>query len=65
MQYIDILKQTKLIAILRGVTPLEILEVGEILVKSGFKIIEVPLNSPEAFKSIKLLVDKYQDHFVL
>jgi len=44
----------RLIAILRGIKPNEILSVGEKLVEAGFKIIEVPLNSPEALKSIEL-----------
>ncbi|MDI7773878.1 2-dehydro-3-deoxy-6-phosphogalactonate aldolase [Asticcacaulis sp. EMRT-3] len=46
-----------LIAILRGLRPSEALAVGEMLVRAGFRIIEVPLNSPDPFDSIKLLVD--------
>jgi len=48
-----------LIAILRGVKPSNVLQVAETLVAAGFTMIEVPLNSPEALVSIKLLVDKY------
>ncbi|NQY23905.1 MAG: 2-dehydro-3-deoxy-6-phosphogalactonate aldolase [Campylobacteraceae bacterium] len=61
MNYNEVLDETRLIAILRGITPSEILGVAKILVKSGFKIIEVPLNSPDAFKSIKMLVDEYKN----
>lgn len=60
MNFLHVLKETRLIAILRGVTPLEVLDVADVLVKNGFKIIEVPLNSPNAFESIELLVKKYQ-----
>lgn len=49
-----------LIAIIRGVTPDTVLEVADVLVKSGFSLIEVPLNSPDALTSIRLLVEKYQ-----
>lgn len=44
-----------LVAILRGVQPDDCLEIGRALVGAGFTIIEVPLNSPEPFRSIALL----------
>lgn len=47
-----------MIAILRGVTPDEVLAIGEHLVEAGISIIEVPLNSPEPFHSIEILADK-------
>jgi 2-dehydro-3-deoxyphosphogalactonate aldolase len=49
------LKAAPLIAILRGVTPEKVLGVADLLVDAGVKVIEVPLNSPEACASIKLL----------
>ena len=55
-QWQDALKTLPLVAILRGLRPDEALGVGEMLVEAGFKIVEVPLNSPEPFDSIKLLV---------
>jgi 2-dehydro-3-deoxyphosphogalactonate aldolase len=44
-----------LIAILRGITPPEVVAIGEALVEAGFYLIEVPLNSPDAFDSIARL----------
>ncbi len=41
-----------LIAILRGITPSEALDVCRALVTAGITMIEVPLNSPEALTSI-------------
>lgn len=41
-----------LIAILRGITPEEAVPVGEALVAAGFRIMEVPLNSPWPTESI-------------
>jgi 2-dehydro-3-deoxyphosphogalactonate aldolase len=44
-----------LVAILRGVKPDEAVGIGEALVERGFRLIEVPLNSPQAFVSIERL----------
>jgi 2-dehydro-3-deoxygalactonokinase len=44
-----------LLAILRGVRPEEVCAVGEALYAAGFRAIEVPLNSPEALASIRML----------
>ena len=43
------------IAILRGVMPPEVLAVGRALLAGGVRVIEVPLNSPQPFESIRLL----------
>lgn len=44
-----------LVAILRGITPAESVEVGLALHAAGFGVIEVPLNSPSPLESIRLL----------
>lgn len=49
------LKDLPLIAILRGVTPDEIVPVGRALYDAGFRVIEIPLNSPQPFESIRRL----------
>jgi len=49
------LGQCGLIAILRGLTPDEAVAVGQVLYASGFRIIEVPLNSPQPCQSIREL----------
>ena len=51
----NVLRRTGLIAILRGVTPGEVVEVGAALYAAGLRIIEVPLNSPDALDSIRAL----------
>ncbi len=48
-----------LVAILRGITPDEVVGVGHALVDQGFTIIEVPLNSPEPFESIRRLAEAF------
>jgi 2-dehydro-3-deoxyphosphogalactonate aldolase len=44
-----------LVAILRGVVPERILKIGDVLYAAGFRMIEVPLNSPDPFASIAAL----------
>jgi 2-dehydro-3-deoxyphosphogalactonate aldolase len=51
----DYLAELPLIAILRGLKPENAEAVGYALVEAGFRIIEVPLNSPEPFRSIEIL----------
>lgn len=48
-----------LVAILRGVRPDEVESIGEALVKSGFEMIEVPLNSPDPLRSIERLARRF------
>jgi 2-dehydro-3-deoxyphosphogalactonate aldolase len=54
----------EMIAILRGLTPDRALETGAALVAAGFRSIEVPLNSPQPFDSIKLLAAAHPDCLV-
>ncbi|RZJ11685.1 MAG: 2-dehydro-3-deoxy-6-phosphogalactonate aldolase, partial [Haliea sp.] len=49
------LSRCGLIAILRGVAPHEAAAIGDALYQAGFRIIEVPLNSPDPLQSIRLL----------
>ena len=51
----------KIIAILRGVKPDEVLEIARTIVDSGITQIEVPMNSPDVFDSIQLLHDQMND----
>ena len=46
------LQQLPLVAILRGVKPEEVEAIGDALHTEGFRVIEVPLNSPNALDSI-------------
>ncbi len=51
-----------LIAILRGITPLEAESVSDILIEAGISIIEVPLNSPQPFETIERMVKFHGDN---
>lgn len=51
------LNRLPLVAILRGLTPDEAVDVGEALLAAGFTTLEVPLNSPEPLVSVRRLRD--------
>jgi len=59
------LSQCPLVAILRGITPGECEAVGAGLVESGFRIIEVPLNSPDPLESIRIFADRFGDRALI
>ena len=49
------LELSPLIAILRGITPDDVVDIGRALIENGIHTIEVPLNSPQALESIRRL----------
>lgn len=51
--------ESPVLAILRGVTPDEVLSVAGALLAGGVKAVEVPLNSPDAFVSIEKLAAEF------
>jgi 2-dehydro-3-deoxyphosphogalactonate aldolase len=55
----DYLSPLPFCAVLRGITPEEIEPIGGVLAEAGFRILEVPLNSPRPFDSIALLARHY------
>ena len=54
--------QCPLVAIIRGVRPAEVEDIGQALYDGGIRIIEVPLNSPDPLDSIRRLAAKMGDH---
>ena len=50
-----------LIAVLRGITPDEVISVGTALVNAGWGAIEVTLNSPNAYDSLRILHTHFKD----
>lgn len=59
------LAECPIIAILRGITPDEVVPVGRALMSAGIRIIEIPLNSPEPFDSISRLVQAVGDQALI
>ena len=59
-QFESLFAECPLIAILRGVRPDEVEAIGDALVESGVRIIEVPLNSPDPLDSIARLSVRFE-----
>ncbi|GAA4110241.1 2-dehydro-3-deoxy-6-phosphogalactonate aldolase [Aminobacter aganoensis] len=51
--------QRSLVAILRGIKPAEAESIVGTLVEEGFELIEIPLNSPDPYTSIRKAVDAF------
>lgn len=68
MTHVDTLKKhlarLPLLAILRGLPPMDALAVGQALHDAGWSLVEVPLNSPEPLRSITTLAQSFPDMLV-
>ena len=64
MRFGEAAAQCGIIAILRGVKPSEVLDIGSALHDAGVRIVEVPLNSPDPFVSIAALADHFKGRLV-
>lgn len=58
-------REFPLIAILRGVKPSEVVDVGQALFDAGFRVIEVPLNSAQPLESIAKLATHFGDRALI
>ena len=61
-RYLD---ECPLIAIIRGVKPDEAEAIGDAIYKSGIRIIEVPLNSPDPLSSIERLAGRFGERVLV
>lgn len=60
MNKMNLIRRNPLIAILRGVLPQTVESIAEVLYSAGFRVIEVPLNSPNALDSIERLHKQFK-----
>ena len=65
MSFNDALAACPLIAVLRGIQPNEAADVGHALFDAGFRIMEVPLNSPDPLASIGILAKTFGDRALI
>lgn len=59
------LAELPLVAILRGLRPDEAVAIGTALIEAGFRLLEVPLNSPEPYRSIAALAQAFGDQALI
>jgi 2-dehydro-3-deoxyphosphogalactonate aldolase len=65
MDFDTAMAELPLVAILRGIRLEEAADIGTALVDAGFRMIEVPLNSPEPFRSIEKLAMRCGAHALI
>lgn len=53
------------VAILRGISPDEAVVIGHVLADAGFRVLEVPLNSPQPMESIRRLSRSLGDNYLI
>lgn len=58
-EMINLLNSCPIVAILRGITPDEVIDVCQALADNGIKFAEITMNSPEAEKSIKIATEYF------
>jgi len=54
-----------LVAIIRGITPTDAEATARAIFEAGIRIIEVPLNSPQPFESIRIIADALADQALI
>jgi 2-dehydro-3-deoxyphosphogalactonate aldolase len=65
MTFEDAIDDCGLVAILRGVSPAEVVAIGGALHAAGIRVVEVPLNSPDPFTSIGKLASAFAGRMVV
>ncbi|MEZ5955542.1 MAG: 2-dehydro-3-deoxy-6-phosphogalactonate aldolase [Hyphomonas sp.] len=65
MEFAAAFDRMPVVAILRGIRPAEAVDIGAALVKAGISLIEVPLNSPDAFRSIEAMAAAHGDRAMI
>jgi len=57
--------EAKIVAIIRGAQPEDVLEIANALYKGGIKAVEITINSPKALSAIEQVADKLGDQLLV
>ena len=61
LQFDEFLKECPILAILRGIGKEEVIPVCDVLYANGIKLLEIPMNTPNALECIKIAADHCGD----
>src|ERR1700712_342837 len=64
MRFADAFREAPLAAILRGISPVDVLATCDALHRAGVRVVEVPLNSPDALESVRLVAGTFANMLV-
>ena len=59
MRLVDAIAASPVVAIIRGVTPAEAVDIAQAIFDGGLRAVEVPLNSPSPLESIHLIAEAF------
>ncbi|MBV9566558.1 MAG: 2-dehydro-3-deoxy-6-phosphogalactonate aldolase [Hyphomicrobiales bacterium] len=65
MRFDEALTDLPLIAILRGLRPDEAIDIAKALLDAGFRMLEVPLNSPSPLASIERIASRFHGRMLI
>jgi 2-dehydro-3-deoxyphosphogluconate aldolase / (4S)-4-hydroxy-2-oxoglutarate aldolase len=65
MNHLDYIKTYKIVAIVRGVRLEDTLPVVQALYDGGIRVMEITLNTPNAFELIEIIVKKFQEKMLI
>ncbi len=65
MTFDQVLAETPIVAIIRGVTPDEAVGIARAIHDAGVRIIEVPMNSPDPLESLKRINDAFGQDMIV
>lgn len=65
MSALDFIKDNKVIAIVRGAEASDVLQIADALYEGGIRLLEITLNSPNAFEVIKNVKTKYGNEMLI
>ncbi|HEX5775419.1 MAG TPA: 2-dehydro-3-deoxy-6-phosphogalactonate aldolase [Caulobacteraceae bacterium] len=60
MRLVDAIAASPVVAIIRGVTPAEAVDIAQAIYDGGLRAVEVPLNSPSPLESIHLIAEAFE-----
>lgn len=61
----ELLSECPIVGIFRGIDPDQVIEIADAAWRAGIRVIEVPMNSPEPFKSIAKLRNHFDERMII